>query len=91
MTKIVAQHNDLWTLKKIQSLVDLEATLLKRKRDDVQSKIAAFETQYGKLDRESLYGKVDDMELIEWEGEIETLDRLQEKLTCLQQIAFEYE
>jgi hypothetical protein len=91
MTKIVAQHNDLWTLKKIQSLVDLEATMLKRKLDNVQNKIAAFENRYGQLDRESLYGKVDDMELIEWEGEIETLDRLQEKLTRLKQIAFEYE
>jgi hypothetical protein len=91
MTKIVAQHNDLWTLKKIQSLVDLEATLLKRKLDNVQSKITTFENRYGKLDRESLYGKVDDMELIEWEGEIETLDRLKEKLIRLEQIAFEYE
>ncbi len=44
-----------------------------------------------KLDSDSLYGHVDDMELLEWEGEIETIDRLQKKLTFLEQIAFEYE
>jgi hypothetical protein len=31
------------------------------------------------------------MELVEWEGEIETMNRLREKMTCLEQIAFEYE
>ena len=42
----------------------------------IQDKITGFEDQYGKLDREAMYGQVDDMELIEWEGELETLERL---------------
>ncbi|MBI5748698.1 MAG: hypothetical protein HZA00_06180, partial [Nitrospinae bacterium] len=49
-----------------------------------------FESKYGKLDRESLYGKIDDLELIEWEGEMETLERLLKKLNSLEEITFEY-
>jgi len=91
MTKVIAQNNNLWTLKKIQSLVDLEKTILKKKIDNVQNKITHFENRYGQRDREALYGQVDDMELIEWEGEIETKERLQEKLNALEQIVFEHE
>ena len=40
-----------------------------------------FEDRYGTLDRESAYGKIDDMELIAWEGEIETMERLRSKLS----------
>lgn len=38
----------------------------------------------------SLYGKIDDMELIEWEGELETLQRIQKRLKSLEEIVFEY-
>jgi len=91
MTKVIAQDNDLWALKKIQALVGLEADLLKKQISGIQDKIAAFETRYGKLDREIMYGQVDDMELIEWEGELETLERLHNKLSRLEGIGFEYE
>ena len=91
MTKVVAEKGDLWTLKKIQSLVDLEKTILKKKIDNVQNKISDFENRYGKRDLEALYGQVDDMELIEWEGELETISRLNEKMNSLDRIAFEVE
>ncbi|CAK8721094.1 hypothetical protein GMJAKD_10290 [Candidatus Electrothrix aarhusensis] len=76
MTKVIAQNSDLWTLKKIQALVGLEADLLKKQISGILDKITGFEDRYSKLDREAMYGQVDDMELIEWEGELETLERL---------------
>ena len=91
MTKVIAQNSELWTMRKIQSLVGLETKILKKQLMNIQSKVTDFESRYKKLDRDSLYGQVDDMELLEWEGEIETIDRLQKKLTFLEQIAFEYE
>ena len=65
--------------------------MLKIQFDNVQSKIMGFENRYGKFHRKSLYGQIDDMELIEWEGELETISRLHEKMTCLDQIVFEVE
>jgi hypothetical protein len=91
MTKVIAQNSDLWTLRKIQALVGLEADLLKKQISGIQNKITGFEDRYGKLDREAMYGQVDDMELIEWEGELETLERLRSKLTRLEEVGFEYE
>ena len=91
MTKVITQDCDLWTLKKIQALVGLEAMLLKKQIGAIQEKIAGFEDRYGKFDREKMYGQVDDMELIEWEGEIETLERLRSKLTRLEEVGFEHE
>jgi hypothetical protein len=91
MTKVIAQNSDLWTLKKIQALVGLEADLLKKQISGIQDKLTGFEDRYGKLDREKMYGQVDDMELIEWEGEIETLERLRSKLTRLEEVGFEHE
>ena len=85
MTKVIAQNSDLWTLRKIQALVGLEADLLKKQISGIQDKITGFEDQYGKLDREAMYGQVDDMELIEWEGELETLERLCNKLNRLEE------
>lgn len=91
MTKVIAQSSELWTLRKIQSLVGLETELFKMQIANIQKKISDFEHRYGELDRDSLYGKVDDMELLEWEGEIETMNRLRQKLVSLEQVAFEYE
>lgn len=54
-----------------------------------EGRIAAFEQKYGTLDRERLYGRVDDMELIEWEGEQETLSRLRARLQCLEDLQVE--
>jgi len=35
-----------------------------------------FENRYGKFNRNALYGRIDDMILLEWEGELETLKKL---------------
>ncbi len=91
VTKVIAENNDVWTLKKIRSWVDLETAILNKEIGNVESKLKAFENRYGNLDREVLYGQVDDMELLEWEGEIETMKRLREKLTRINQIVFENE
>lgn len=91
MTKVISQENESWTMRKIQSLIEMETAVLKKQLTILESKILGFENRHGKLNREALYGQVDDMELIEWEGEIETLARLRQKLTALEQIAFEYE
>lgn len=91
MVRIVSENSEIWTMQKIRSLVDMEATVLKKQLSNIQEKLAAFEKQYGKKSTEELYGQVDDMELLEWEGEIETKERLQKKLTALEQIIFQYE
>ena len=51
--------------------------------DKIQNKIKGFEDKYGKLDREKLYGKIDDMELMEWEGEMESQQKVRVKLKSL--------
>lgn len=58
--------------------------------DSIQEKLRAFEIQYGAFDRSTLYGKIDDMEIVEWEGELETLERLKHKLQSLEEIIIEY-
>ena len=69
--------------------MQLEVTLLRRVLGRTQQKIQAFERQYGIQNLETLYGRVDDMALVEWEGEIETRDRLRQKLTAMEEIALE--
>ena len=91
MTRVIAQDNDLWTLRKIQALVGLETDLLKKQISGIRDKITGFEDRYGKFDREAMYGQIDDMELIEWEGEMETLERMRSKLARLEEVGFEYE
>jgi hypothetical protein len=90
MTKLVIETDDNWTKGKIRDSIYREIDILKKAVNRIQSKLREFENKYGKLDRESLYGKLDDMELIEWEGEIETLEKLQKKLKSLEEINFEY-
>lgn len=90
MTKLVVETNDNWTKKKIAGAIHTETDLLRKAVQRTQSKLHEFENKYGKFDRASLYGKVDDMELIEWEGELETLIRLQANLKSLEEITFEY-
>ncbi len=65
--------------------LETEKEILNRAIDRIQIKLGEFETRYGAFDRESLYGKVDDMELLEREGELETLVRLREKLESLKE------
>jgi hypothetical protein len=91
MIKIINQNDELWALNKLRSLVGIETEVLGKQLQISQNKIDAFETRYGKLNRTALYGKVDDMELIEWEGEIETMNRLKKKLASLERISFQNE
>ena len=90
MTRLVVETNDNWTKKKIAGAIHTETDLLRKAVQRTQSKLQEFENKYGKFDRDSLYGKVDDMELVEWEGELETLKRLQANLKSLEEITFEY-
>lgn len=91
MTKVISQHSDLWTLRKIQSLVGMESIFLKKQIEVVEKKIHFFEERHGKFIVEGLHGQVDDMEIVEWEGEIATLERLRKKLARLENVNFEYE
>ena len=91
MIKIINQNDELWALNKLRSLVGIETEVLGKQLQISQNKIDAFENRYGKLNRTALYGKVDDMELIEWEGEIETMNRLKKKLASLERISFQNE
>ena len=90
MTRLIIETDDKWTREKIRFAIDTEIYLLKKTFDKIQEKIKSFESKYGELNRENLYGKIDDMELIEWEGETETLQRIQKRLKSLEEIVFEY-
>ena len=80
-----------WVSEKIRKLIAIEISLLRKAIEKIKLKIKYFENRYGEIDnRELLYGKIDDMELIEWEGEAETLQRLEQKLKPLEEIVFEY-
>lgn len=90
MTKLIVETDSDWARKKIADAIHTEAEILHRAIDHIQDKLKHFEAQYGAMNRNALYEKVDDMELIEWEGERETLDRLKVKLKSLEEIAIEY-
>ncbi len=90
MTKLTVETDNDWTKRKIKDAIHTETDLLRKAVQRTEAKLQEFKNRYGKFDRDSLYGKVDDMELIEWEGELETLKRLQEKLRSLEEITFEY-
>lgn len=90
MTKLVVETDDAWTKKKIEGAIHTEIELMKKAVQKTQNTVKGFESRYGRLDRNSLYGSVDDMVVIEWEGEIETLERLKKKLKSLEEITFEY-
>lgn len=91
MTKLILQTSNDWTRKKIESAIDSERLLLQRTLRKTEDKVNAFERLHGNLDRTSLYGKLDDMELLEWEGEVEILQKLREQLTSLQEITIDYQ
>ena len=90
MTKLTIETDDNWTREKIKIAINTEAQLLRKTANKIQDKIKEFENKYGRLDRENFYGKVNDMELLEWEGEIETLQKVQTRLKSLEEIIFEY-
>lgn len=90
MTRLVVETDDDWTKKKIKGAIFTEIEILKKAIQKTETKLGDFESRHGKFDRDSLYGRVDDMELVEWEGELETLERLKSKLKSLEDITFEY-
>lgn len=90
MTKLIIESADTWTSEKIRFAIDVEIHLLKSAANKIKDKLNGFETTYGSLNRDAMYGKLDDMLLVEWEGEIEALRRVQHKLKSLEEINFEY-
>ncbi len=90
MTKLIIESDDNWTKEKIKDAIHTEIDILKKTEAKIQLKLQDFKKRFGKLDRESLYGKIDDMELVEWEGEAETLERVKSRLRSLEEIIFEY-
>jgi hypothetical protein len=90
MTKLILETDNDWTKRKIKTVLNTEKELIKRAINKSQVKLDDFEKKFGNLDREKLYGKADDMELIEWEGEIETVERLERNLSSIEEITFEY-
>ena len=90
MTKIILETDNDWTIKKIKSAINTEADLLRKAISRSRTKLDNFEMKYGKLNREALYGTIDDMELLEWEGEAETILRLEKNLSLLEEITIEY-
>ncbi len=90
MTKLIIETDNAWAREKIKFAVDTEIHLLRKTVEKIAHKIKGFESRYGVLDRQKLYGVVDDMVLVEWEGEVESLRRVRSRLTSLEEIRFEY-
>ena len=76
----MVEADNEWTKKKAKDITQREAEILKEAIYRTRNKLNVFETKYGSLDRNARYGKIDDMERLEWEGELETLERLQKKI-----------
>ena len=91
MTRLIIESDNVWTGRRIRHALHVEQQLLKRLILRTQKKLDTFERAYGVLDRERLYGQVDDMELLEWEGEIETLEKLRTHLQSLEEMTCEYQ
>ncbi len=89
MPKEVITLKDPLSRTVLQHAMEREKRVLTLSIAQVEAKIAAFAAKYGAGDSKSLYGKVDDMELIEWEGEQETLARLRSQLQRLEEIQVE--
>jgi len=92
MTRVIIETSDQWVAERIGVMLQNETYLLRKTVQNVRSKIMNFEEKYGFSETMSLlYGKVDDMEMIEWEGELETLKRLEKKLVALEGVHVETE
>lgn len=85
---IITPHDELATIV-LQQAIDREKRLLTLVISQAEAKVADFEARFGTRDRQSLYGTVDDLELIEWEGEEETLQRLRLRLERLKDLQLE--
>lgn len=86
--EIITLKDDLSSIV-LQQAIEREKRLLSLAIDQAEEKLAAFEAKFGTRDRQSLFGKVDDMDLIEWEGEEDTLLRLRPRLQRLKELQVE--
>lgn len=86
MPKQIITMQDSLASTVLQEAIERERQVLRLSIDQVEANVAAFERKFGTHDRTSLFGKVDDMQLIEWEGEEETLARLRPRLQRLEEI-----
>jgi hypothetical protein len=89
MTRVIIETDHLAIRQRIHAALHTEHTVLQRQIFRTQQKIQHFEQQYGPLHREQLYGQVDDLELLEWEGELETLAKLRQNLQSFEEMTFE--
>ncbi len=89
MAKEVITLKDSFSQNVLQHAINREMRVLHLSVTQVQGKLASWEGKYHADDPKSLFGKVDDMELIEWIGEQETLSRLRSRLQCLEEIQVE--
>lgn len=85
---IITLKDDL-SVAVVQQAIEREKRLLILAINQGEEKLAAFEARFGSRDRQSLFGTVDDMDLIEWEGEEDTLTRLRQRLQRLKEIQVE--
>ena len=89
MTKVIVQSDNVWVRTKIREIVEEEIAFLRHAIERTQNKLQQFEQKYGPLRRELLYGNVDDMELVEWEGELEIVEHLQQHVHDLEDMTIE--
>lgn len=89
MPKQIITIQDSLSSTVLQESIEREKQALCLSIGQVEANVAAFERKFGTHDRTSLFGKVDDMQLIEWEGEEETLARLRPRLQRLEEIQVE--
>ncbi|MBT3368392.1 MAG: hypothetical protein HN416_14665 [Nitrospina sp.] len=92
MTRVIIETSDQAIAERIGVMMQNEVYLLRKTAQNVRAKIRDFEEKYGlSKTMGRLYGKVDDMKLIEWEGELETLARLEKKLAAFEDVRVEIE
>ncbi len=89
MSKAIITLKDDLSLAVLRQAIEREERLLGLAIDQAEAKVAAFEARFGTRERKSLFGTVDDMDLIEWEGEEETLLRLRPRLQRLKELQVE--
>ena len=89
MTTEVITLKDALSRMVLQQAIERERRVFDFSIAQVSAKLEAFQKKYGAMDSNSLYGKVDDLELVEWEGEKETLARLRARLERLEGIRVE--
>lgn len=92
MKRVIIETNDLSVAETIDKIMHNELYLLKKASQRVREKIENYENRHGSSETiGSLYGRIDDMDLIEWEGELETLARIEKKMSAFENVHVEIE